>query len=95
MIQPPPPYDEAELGLAVARARQRAKLTLEQLAERSGVSRRQIIDIEQAKKTPMITTLHALAHGLGIRVGDLAQSGCTDGGDEEPSARKSAADARG
>ena len=76
MIDPPPPYDVTALGLSIAKARQAARLTLEQLAERSGISRRQLIDIEQANKTPLITTLHAIAHGLGIPVGDLAQHGC-------------------
>lgn len=79
VIEPPPPYDVAALGLSIAKARQAAKLTLEQLAERSGISRRQLIDIEQANKTPLITTLHAIAHGLNLPVGQLAQSGCADG----------------
>lgn len=75
VITPPPPYDEAALGRAIARARLAAGLTLEQAAERSGVSRRHIIDIERAIKTPTVPILYAIAYSLGVRVGTLADAG--------------------
>ncbi|WP_203720664.1 helix-turn-helix transcriptional regulator [Paractinoplanes brasiliensis] len=75
MIEPPPPYDEVALGVAISRLRMEEGLTLEQLAERSGVSRRQLINIEQAKHAPTVTTLHAIAYGLNVAVGDLANVG--------------------
>lgn len=40
--------------------------TLDQLAERSGVSRRMVINVEQGASNPSIATLLRLSHALGV-----------------------------
>lgn len=76
MIEPPPPANIAALGLAVARARLDADLTLEGLAERSGVSRRTLIEIEQGRVNPSAKVLHAIAHATNSPIGALLVSAC-------------------
>ncbi|MFJ5668488.1 helix-turn-helix domain-containing protein [Micromonospora chalcea] len=78
MIEPPPPVDLAALGLAVAKARHAANLTLDGLAERSGVSRRMLVEVEGGRINCTIGVLHGIAHGVGVPLGDLAQAACTD-----------------
>lgn len=46
-------------------------LTLENLAERSGVSKSEINAIENAKVSPRLDTLQLIAHALGCRISDL------------------------
>jgi len=79
MIEPPPPADLAELGHDVARARQAVDMTLDGLAERSGVSRRMLIEIEQGRVNCTIGVLHAIAHAVNVPLGRLAQAACADG----------------
>ncbi|MEU4420986.1 helix-turn-helix transcriptional regulator [Actinoplanes sp. NPDC024001] len=71
-----PPYDAGKLGAALAGARLRAKMTLDQLALKSGVSRRMIVDIERGHKGCTLRTLHALAHAVGVPLSVLADAGC-------------------
>ncbi|MET8351456.1 helix-turn-helix transcriptional regulator [Micromonospora sp. NPDC005206] len=78
MIEPPPPADLAALGHAIAKARQAANLTLDGLAERSGLSRRMLVEVEQGRKNCSIGVLHAIAHAVNVPLGDLAQAACTD-----------------
>jgi transcriptional regulator with XRE-family HTH domain len=78
VIEPPPPADLARLGHAVAKARQTADLTLDGLAERSGVSRRMLIEVEQGRVNCTIGVLHAIAHAVGVPLGQLAQAASTD-----------------
>jgi transcriptional regulator with XRE-family HTH domain len=70
------PYNATALGQAVAAARQAAGLTLDGLAQRSGISRRMIVDIEQGRKSCTVKTLHAIAHAVSVPVGTLADSAC-------------------
>lgn len=66
-----------ELGNRVRRRRTELRLTQEQLAERSGISRNQIQNIENARGTSTTTSnpradlLWSLAEALEIQVGDL------------------------
>jgi transcriptional regulator with XRE-family HTH domain len=46
-------------------------LTLEQLAERSGLSPNYIGAIELGKRDPSLSTVRGLAVGLGVPVGEL------------------------
>lgn len=78
MIEPPPPVDLAALGHAVAKARHAAGLTLDGLAERSGISRRMLIEIEQGRINSSIGILHAIAHAVDVPLGDLAGTACAD-----------------
>ena len=56
-------------AVAVSRAREEARLTQEQLAERSGVSRVIINRIERGKLNPSMKTLSRLARAMGSRCG--------------------------
>lgn len=47
------------------------KMTLKQLAIKSGVSKTQINDIEKGNKIPTIFTLEAIATGLGTNINKL------------------------
>ena len=55
-------------AVAVSRAREEARLTQEQLAERSGVSRVTINRIERGKLNPSMKTLSRLARSMGKQV---------------------------
>lgn len=55
-------------AVAVSRAREDARLTQEQLAERSGVSRVTINRIERGKLNPSMKTLSRLARAMGKQV---------------------------
>jgi transcriptional regulator with XRE-family HTH domain len=58
-------------GLEVRRLRQAQDLTLEQLAERAGVSQNYIGTIENGHRDPSLSTIEALAIGLGVATGEL------------------------
>lgn len=60
-----------ELGEAIRDRRGELGLTLEGLAERAGVSRAMLSEIERGVKTPTIRTLSQIAAGLGTTVGQL------------------------
>ena len=55
-------------AVAVSRAREEARLTQEQLAERSAVSRVTINRIERGKLNPSMKTLSRLARAMGKQV---------------------------
>ncbi len=56
----------ALVGRNVRRARERAKLTQEQFAEKSGFSQQYISDLERGRRNPTIVTLYELAQTLGV-----------------------------
>ena len=76
VIDAPPLADLPSLGRAVARARHAADLTLEGLAERSGVSRRMLVEVEQGRVNCTVGVLHAIAHAVSIPMGRLAEAAC-------------------
>lgn len=84
-LQPPfgeglqPPFDDSALGHAISAARSARGMTLDMLAGASGVSRRSLSYIEAGTNSPTAKTLHAIAHAVGIPVGDLIRAGCVDG----------------
>lgn len=63
----------ALVGRNVRRARERAKLTQEQFADKSGFSQQYISDLERGRRNPTIVTLYELAQALGISHVDLVR----------------------
>ncbi len=56
----------ASIGARVRSQRQLHDWTLDELAQRSGVSRRMLVNVEQGTTNPSIATLLRLSDGLGI-----------------------------
>lgn len=56
----------ALVGRNVRRARERAKLTQEGFADKSGFSQQYISDLERGRRNPTIVTLYELAQALGV-----------------------------
>lgn len=48
-------------------------MTIEHLAEASGVTRQTIGNVEGAHKAPRLDTAHAIAHALRVPLSDLVQ----------------------
>lgn len=71
---PDPDFDA--LRLELARLRADACWTYDQLAERTGLSRRTLIEIEQGRTVGTLNTWHALAHALGVSFDHLLGSMC-------------------
>lgn len=61
----------AAFGEKVAALRLKRGLTQDQLAEKTGLSVDTIGAIEQGRRWARLTTLHRLAHGLGISTDEL------------------------
>ena len=55
----------------VKQYRKAARMTQSQLAERAGVSRQTISDIETGKHDPTISVVLLLARALGVKVDNL------------------------
>lgn len=78
-MRPPEPADEIDLvpltvGRRVRNARIARGWTLDQLAERSGVSRRMIVNVESGSNASL-TTLLRLAQSLHVSLADLVADG--------------------
>lgn len=63
--------DAPELGPQLQTIRKQRNLTLEQLAERSGVSKSMLSQIERGQTNPTFGTLWNLTRALGIEITDL------------------------
>jgi transcriptional regulator with XRE-family HTH domain len=61
------------LGEAVRRLREDAKLTLEDLAERAGLSASQLTQIESGEDDPVWGDMRRVAAGLGVSMERLAE----------------------
>ena len=61
------------IGGRVRQGRSRRGWTLDQLAERSGVSRRMLVSIEQGSANPSIATLLLISDALGIGLPALVE----------------------
>lgn len=48
-------------------------MTIEQLAEASGVTRQTIGNVENGHKAPRLDTAHAIAHALRVPLADLVK----------------------
>jgi transcriptional regulator with XRE-family HTH domain len=60
-----------QLGAALQRARKMRQLTLDQLAQRSGVSKSMLSQIERGKANPTFVILWNLTQALGVDIGAL------------------------
>lgn len=80
-IFPPDPNLEA-LRLELARLRGDHGWSYDELASRSGLSRRTLIEIEQGRTIGTLATWHALAHALGAPLDELFGTLCA--GHEPP-----------
>lgn len=49
-------------------------MTLEQLAELSGISKSTLNDLENGKRSPRLEQLESIAAALGVSINDLFQS---------------------
>jgi transcriptional regulator with XRE-family HTH domain len=58
-------------GREVRRRRKALGLTLEQLAERSGLTPNYIGTVENGRRDPSLSTISALAKGLAVPTGEL------------------------
>lgn len=66
-----PEYPAERLGETLRRVRRARHLTLAALAERSGVSRSMLSEIERGSVNPTVGVLWNLTFALGIEIGDL------------------------
>ncbi len=60
-----------QLGARVKELRRRRELTLEDLAERAGVSRAMISKVERGEKNPTLVVTAKVAEGLGVTLSEL------------------------
>lgn len=63
--------DPLNVGPDIRRRRRAQRLTLVALGERSGLTPNYIGVVERRKREPSVSTINALANGLGIAVGEL------------------------
>lgn len=73
-----PPPDLRAFGVAVAAARRKRGLSLDALAEASGVSRKSLINLEQAHKVARLDTIHAVTHALELPLSSIIDELCSD-----------------
>ncbi|ATW46703.1 helix-turn-helix transcriptional regulator [Streptomyces peucetius] len=72
----PPDPNLTALHLELARLRGERGWTYDELARRSGLSRRTLIEIEQGRTIGSITTWHTLAHALDVPLEQLFRALC-------------------
>jgi transcriptional regulator with XRE-family HTH domain len=72
----PPDPDLNALRLELARLRAVRGWTYDELAARSGLARRTVIEIEQGRTIGTLKTWHALAHALGTPFEELFGTLC-------------------
>jgi DNA-binding XRE family transcriptional regulator len=71
-----------QLGRHIARQRHAAGLTVDVVAERTGLNRKTVMHIESARRNPTLTTLLLVADALGITVAHLLDDGPAAGAGE-------------
>ena len=59
---------EFELIIAMAKARKRANISLEELARRTGISQADISRIERGTRNPSLSLLNRLAEGMNTHL---------------------------
>ncbi|BAT61612.1 DNA-binding transcriptional repressor PuuR [Variibacter gotjawalensis] len=64
----------AHLGKRVRALRHQKELTLEQLAERSKVSRAMLSKVERSEKSPTLAIITRIANGLGLSLSGLLET---------------------
>ncbi|CCH73537.1 putative helix-turn-helix domain protein [Nostocoides australiense Ben110] len=73
---PTPVPDLRALGIEIARLRHERNLSIDRLAEAADVHRKTLIQIEAGRVAARISTLHAIAHALGVPLGELVAPVC-------------------
>jgi transcriptional regulator with XRE-family HTH domain len=74
----PPDPDLTALRVTLARLRGERGWTFDELAGRSGLARRTLIDLEHGRTTGSVTTWHALAHAFDVPIEHLLAPLCDD-----------------
>ncbi|MFF3277337.1 helix-turn-helix transcriptional regulator [Streptomyces chrestomyceticus] len=74
----PPDPDLTALSLTLARLRGERGWTFDELADRSGLARRTLIDLEHGRAAGNVTTWHTLAHTFDVPIQDLLGALCDD-----------------
>ncbi|WP_326615654.1 helix-turn-helix transcriptional regulator [Streptomyces decoyicus] len=72
----PPDPNLAALRLELGRLRGERGWTYDELARRSGLARRTLIEIEQGRTIGSLKTWHALAHALDVSIEHLFGALC-------------------
>ncbi|MEU7484868.1 helix-turn-helix transcriptional regulator [Streptomyces sp. NPDC042319] len=72
----PPDPNLTALRVALARLRNERGWTFDELAERSGLARRTLIDLEHGRTTGSVTTWHALAHAFDVPIDQFLGNLC-------------------
>ena len=73
---PTPVPDLRALGAEIALLRHERGWSIDRLAEGSGVHRKTVIEIEAGRVAAKISTLHAIAHALGVPLTELVVPLC-------------------
>ncbi|MET8134090.1 helix-turn-helix transcriptional regulator [Streptomyces sp. NPDC005251] len=74
----PPDPDFTALRVEFARLRGERGWTFDELADRSGLARRTLIDLEHGRTTGSLTTWHTLAHTFDVPIEQLLNTLCDD-----------------
>ncbi|MFJ5920943.1 helix-turn-helix transcriptional regulator [Streptomyces ardesiacus] len=74
----PPDPDLTALRVNLARLRGEHGWTYDELAGRSGLAWRTLIDLEHGRTTGSVTTWHALAHTFDVPIEQLLGTLCDD-----------------
>ncbi|MFE7113992.1 helix-turn-helix transcriptional regulator [Streptomyces sp. NPDC057654] len=74
ILQPDP--DLTALRVTLARLRNDRGWTFDELADRSGLARRTVIDLEHGRAAGNVTTWHALAHAFDVPIEELLGALC-------------------
>jgi transcriptional regulator with XRE-family HTH domain len=75
-IKPPPEPNLGALRLELSRLRAARGWSYDELAARTGLSRRTLIEIEQGRTVGNLVTWHALAHALNTPFDQLVGALC-------------------
>ena len=73
---PSPAADLRALGVEVARLRRERSMSIDRLAEATGVHRKTIIEVEAGRVAAKISTIHGIAHALGVPLPELVAPLC-------------------
>ena len=71
-----PVTDLRALGVEIARLRRERGYSIDRLAEGTGVHRKTIIEVEAGRVAAKISTLHSVAHALGVPLTELVAPEC-------------------
>ena len=71
-MKPAPP---PQIGSNIQKIRKEQQLTLEALAERSGVSKAMLSQIESDKVNPTVLTIYKIARGLEVELDAILKGG--------------------